>query len=166
MAWTYPFSDNSGYPIVVRGVIFGRGRNGSLVAVNAKTGAEIWIRENMNGMSTRGVMYWESGDGLDQRIIFPMNSLLQEVDAKTGKSIMSFGTNGVVDLRIGIDGRDPASIGNIQSNTPGKVFENLVDRRVAPPAKADVAARRHPRLRRAHRSAGMDLPHGCPHPGE
>ena len=126
VAWTYPYSDSGGYPIVVRGVIYGRGRNGSFVAVNAKTGKEIWIRENMNGMSTRGVMYWESRDGRDQRIIFPMSSLLQELDAKTGKSIASFGTNGVVDLRVGIDGRDPATIGNIQSNTPGKVFENLV----------------------------------------
>jgi len=125
VAWTYPYSDSVGYPIVVRGVVYGRGRNGSLVAVDAKTGKERWVRENMNGMSTRGVMYWESRDGRDQRIIFPMNSLLQEVDAKTGKSIMSFGTNGVVDLRVGIDGRDPATIGNIQSNTPGEVFENL-----------------------------------------
>jgi quinoprotein glucose dehydrogenase len=126
VAWTYPYSDSGGYPIVVRGVVYGRGRNGSLVAVDANNGKELWIRENMTGMSTRGVMYWESRDGRDQRIIFPMNSLLQEVDAKTGKSIMSFGTNGVVDLRVGIDGRDPATIGNIQSNTPGKVFENLV----------------------------------------
>jgi len=126
VAWTYPYSDTGGYPIVVRGIIYGRGRNGSLVAVDAKTGKEHWVRENMNGMSTRGVMYWESRDGRDQRLIFPMNSLLQELDAKTGKSIMTFGTNGVVDLREGIDGRDPATIFNIQSNTPGEVFENLV----------------------------------------
>jgi quinoprotein glucose dehydrogenase len=126
VAWTYPYSDTGGYPIVVRGVIYGRGRNGSLVAVDAKTGKEIWIRENMTGMSSRGVMYWESRDGRDQRLIFPMNSLLQQLDAKTGRSIMSFGTNGVVDLRVGIDGRDPATIANIQSNTPGEVFENLV----------------------------------------
>ena len=41
VAWTYPYSDMGGYPIVVRGVIYGRGRNGSFVAVNAKTGKEI-----------------------------------------------------------------------------------------------------------------------------
>ncbi len=126
VAWTYPYSDSGGYPIAVRGAVYGRGRNGSLVAVNAKTGKEMWVRENMTGMSTRGVMYWESRDGRDQRIIFPMSNLLQELDARTGKSILSFGDNGIVDLRVGIDGRDPASIGNIQSNTPGKVFENLV----------------------------------------
>ena len=126
VAWTYPFGDTGSHPIVVRGVVYGRGRNGSLVAVDAKTGKELWIRENMNGMTSRGFNYWESTDGRDQRLIFAMNSLLQQVDAKTGKSIMTFGTNGVVDLRVGIDGRDPATIGNIQSNNPGETFENLI----------------------------------------
>ena len=83
-------------------------------------------------MTSRGMMYWESRDGRDQRLIFPMNSLLQELDAKTGKSIMSFGINGVVDLRIGIDGRDPETIGSIQSQTPGEVFENLIIARQRP----------------------------------
>jgi quinoprotein glucose dehydrogenase len=126
VAWTYPFGDAGSSPIVVRGVIYGRGRNGSLVALDAATGKERWVRENMTGMTTRGMNYWESADGGEQRLLFAMNSLLQEVDATTGKSIMTFGTNGVVDLRVGLDGRDPESIGNIQSSIPGEVFENLV----------------------------------------
>jgi quinoprotein glucose dehydrogenase len=126
VAWTYPYGDTGSSPIVVRGAIYGRGRNGSLVALEAKTGKELWVRENMTGMTSRGMNYWESADGRDQRLIFAMNSLLQEIDAKTGKSIMSFGTDGVVDLRVGIDGRDPSTIGNIQSSIPGEVFENLV----------------------------------------
>ena len=126
VAWTYPYGDTSFGPIVVRGIIYGRGRNGSLVAIDAKAGKEIWIRENMNGMTSRGMNYWESTDGRDQRLIFAMNGMLQELDAKTGKSIMTFGTNGYVDLRVGIDGREPSTIGNIQSNTPGEVFENLI----------------------------------------
>ena len=126
VAWTYPHGETGSSPIVVRGVVYGRGRNGSIVAVDAKSGKELWVRENMNGMSSRGIMYWESRDGRDQRLIFPMNSLLQELDARTGKSIMSFGTNGVVDLRVGLDGRDPATLGNVQTNTPSEVFENLI----------------------------------------
>jgi len=125
VAWTYPYGDTASGPIVVHGVIYGRGRGGSLVAVDAASGKELWIRENMNGMTSRGFNYWESKDGSDRRLIFAMDSLLQEIDARTGKSIMSFGAGGVVDLRVGIDGRDPASIGAIQSNTPGEVFENL-----------------------------------------
>jgi quinoprotein glucose dehydrogenase len=126
VAWTYPFGDAGSSPIVVRGVIYGRGRNGSLVAIDAATGKERWVHENMTGMTSRGMNYWESADGQDQRLIFAMNSLLQEVDAKTGKSIIAFGTNGVVDLRVGLDGRDPESIGNLQSSIPGEVFGNLV----------------------------------------
>ena len=126
VAWTYRHGDTGSSPIVVRGVVYGRGRNGSLVAVDAKSGKELWVRENMNGMTSRGINYWESTDGRDQRLIFSMDSLLQQVDAKTGKSILSFGTNGVVDLRVGIDGRDPETIGNIQSNTPGVIFGSLL----------------------------------------
>jgi quinoprotein glucose dehydrogenase len=125
-AWTYPFGDTGSGPIVVRGVIYGRGRNGSLIALDAATGKERWVRESMTGMTSRGMNYWERADGRDQRLIFAMDSLLQEVDAGTGKSVMSFGTNGVVDLRVGLDGRDPESIGNIQSSIPGEVFDNLV----------------------------------------
>ena len=142
VAWTYPHGDTGSSPIVVRGVVYGRGRNGSLVAVDAKTGKELWVRENMLGMTSRGMNYWESADGRDQRLIFAMNSLLQEVDAKTGKSIMSFGTNGVVDLRVGH--RRPRSgrrIGNIQSNTPGEVFENLLIARQRHRGRLHVAAR-------------------------
>ena len=125
-AWTYPFGDTGSGPIVVRGVIYGRGRNGSLIALDAATGAERWVRERMIGMTSRGMNYWASADGRDQRLIFAMGGLLQEVDANTGKSVMSFGTNGAVDLRVGLDGRDPESIGNIQSSIPGEIFGNLV----------------------------------------
>ena len=125
VAWTYPFGETGFNPIVVRGVIYGRGRNGAIVALEAATGKEIWIHDGMQAMSARGMNYWESKDGKDRRLIFTMNDYLQEIDAATGLSITSFGANGVVDLREGL-GRDPATIGRIQSGTPGKVFENLV----------------------------------------
>ena len=63
MAWTYPFGDAGSGPIVVHGIIYGRGRNGSLVAIDAATGRERWVRENMTGMTSRGMNYWESADG-------------------------------------------------------------------------------------------------------
>src|SRR5262245_22261190 len=44
VAWSYPYGETGGNPIVVRGVIYGRGRNGSIVAVDAKTGKERWVR--------------------------------------------------------------------------------------------------------------------------
>ncbi|MEZ5284912.1 MAG: PQQ-binding-like beta-propeller repeat protein [Vicinamibacterales bacterium] len=125
VAWTYPYSDTLSTPMMVRGTIYGRGRNGALVAIDAKTGKEIWVREQMDGMTQRGVNYWESADGSDRRLLFSMNDYLQAIDAKTGKLITTFGDNGAVDLREGLE-RDPATIPRIQSQTPGQVFENLL----------------------------------------
>ena len=125
IAWTYPYGETGFNPIVVRGVVYGRGRNGSIVALDAKTGREIWIRENMQTMTARGMNYWESRDGKDRRLIFSMTDYLQQLDAATGQTIFAFGKDGVVDLRDGL-GRDPATVGRIQSGNPGKVFENLI----------------------------------------
>jgi len=125
VAWTYPYGETMFNPIVARGVIYAKGRNSSLVALDAATGKEIWIHEGLEGITRRGMNYWESKDGKDRRLIFSINDYLQAIDATTGKSIITFGTDGVVDLRKDL-GRDDTKIGRIQSNTPGKVFENLV----------------------------------------
>ncbi|MEP6915876.1 MAG: PQQ-binding-like beta-propeller repeat protein [Acidobacteriota bacterium] len=125
VAWTYPYGETGFNAIVANGTIYGRGRNGAIVALDAKTGKEIWIHDAMQAMSARGMNYWESKNGTDRRLIFSMNDYLQEIDARTGLSITAFGKGGVVDLRQGL-GRDPATIGRIQSGTPGKIFENSI----------------------------------------
>ena len=38
-------------------------RNNSLVALDATTGKEIWVHENLQGIAPRGINYWESRDG-------------------------------------------------------------------------------------------------------
>jgi len=100
-------------------------RGSSLVALSATTGQEIWIHENLPGINSRGVNFWQSKDGKDRRLIFELNRFIEEIDARTGKSILSFGDRGLVDLRVGL-GRDPDSVTRIKSDTPGRVFENLV----------------------------------------
>jgi quinoprotein glucose dehydrogenase len=128
VAWTYPTDDNRSYlfnPIVVGDVMYVLARNSSLVALDAATGKEIWIHENLPGLSTRGIAYWQSRDRKDRRLIFAINNYLEEIDARSGKSILTFGTHGLVNLREGL-GRDPRSINRIQSDTPGRVFADLV----------------------------------------
>src|SRR5262249_31398894 len=125
VAWNYPYGETMFNPIVVHNVVYAKGRNNSLVALDAATGKEIWIHDGLTGITRRGMNYWESADGKDRRLLFSINDYLQEVDATTGKSIVSFGTDGAVDIREGL-GRDPKFIGRIQSNSPGKIFENLV----------------------------------------
>jgi quinoprotein glucose dehydrogenase len=124
VAWVYPHGESVFHPLMVHATVYGRRRNGAIVALDARTGKELWIHDGMVGMTTRGMNYWDSADGRDRRLIFSMYDYLQEIDATTGKSIMTFGTEGVVDLRDGL-GRDPATF-RIQSGTPGQIFENLI----------------------------------------
>lgn len=128
IAWTYPTGDSANYlfnPVVVDGVMFVLAKNNSIVALDAATGKEIWVHENPKGrVTTRGINYWESRDRSERRLLYSNNQFLQAIDALTGESIDSFGVNGRVDLREGLD-RDPTRI-TVQSGTPGRVFENLI----------------------------------------
>ena len=128
IAWTYPTGDDNTYlfnPIVVDNVMYVLAKNSSLVALDASTGKEIWIHAGLPGLSTRGIAYWESKDRKDRRLIFAINGFLEEIDARTGKSILQFGNNGLVNLREGL-GRDPKTMARIQPNTPGRIFEDLI----------------------------------------
>jgi quinoprotein glucose dehydrogenase len=128
VAWHYPTSDNNQYlfsPIIVDTVMYVLAKNNSLVALHAVTGKELWIHANLEGIAWRGINYWESKDKKDRRILFTMRNTLQAIDAATGKSIQNFGTNGYVNLKEGLD-RDPATVGRVQSNTPGVIFKDLI----------------------------------------
>src|SRR6185503_19963417 len=117
-----PYAAPGFNPVVVNDVIYTSGRNGSLVALDASTGKEIWIHEKLAGMTGRGMNYWQSEVGKDRRLIFWMNNFMQEIDATTGKSILSFGTNGVVDLRAGLA---RGEFMGWNPNSDGKVWKNL-----------------------------------------
>lgn len=128
--WFYP-SGNNGFrygsnPLVIDGVMFVYGKTNTVVALDATSGKEIWVYDTHNPrlISHRGMTYWESKDRSDRRVLFSMNNQLHALDARTGKDISSFGKDGAVDLREGV-WRDPSSIRQIQSNTPGRIFENL-----------------------------------------
>ncbi len=125
VAWNYTHGTTGFNPIVAGNVIYVLTDTSSLAALDATTGKEIWIHANLAGMTARGINYWESKDHKDRRLIFSINSFLQEIDANTGKSIASFGKDGIVDLRQGLD-RDPNTLARVMSNTPGKVYEDLV----------------------------------------
>jgi quinoprotein glucose dehydrogenase len=135
VAWFYPTEDQLTYnfnPIVVDGVMYVLAKNQSLVALDAETGEELWIHAHLTGLPRRGINYWASEDGTDRRILITLNNYLQAIDATTGESILTFGENGLVDLKVGIPGHAPETISRAQSSTPGVVFENLIVLGIAP----------------------------------
>jgi quinoprotein glucose dehydrogenase len=131
IAWIYPTEDTNRYsfnPVVVDGVVYVLARNNAVVALNAVTGQEIWRHEadpDTKIITNRGINYWESKDRSDRRLLFAANHMLQAIDARTGKAIVSFGKAGRVNLKEGL-GRDPQTIALVQSTTPGRVFEDLL----------------------------------------
>ncbi len=131
IAWTYPTGDGLKYafnPIMVDNVLYVLAKKNSIVALDAGSGKEIWAYTPDPPaaiITNRGINYWESKDRADRRLLFSANHALQAIDARTGKSILSFGTGGRVDLKEGL-GRDPKSFTLVQSTTPGRVFENLL----------------------------------------
>ena len=129
LAWThltpgqggrFPFS-----PLVVDSVMYVMGEGPAIVALDATTGKQIWSHPVSGIPTSRGINYWESKDRSDQRLIFSVDSYLQEVNARTGVTINTFGNDGRVNLREGL-GRDPKTMGQVQSGSPGHVFENLI----------------------------------------
>jgi quinoprotein glucose dehydrogenase len=129
LAWTYPTGDDMHYffnSIVIGRIIYVLAKNNSIVALDAGTGSEIWTYTPSSAfkiVTNRGINYWESRDRTDRRLLFCADQSLRAIDAQTGKPIRPFGTNGAVDLTVGLD-RDPRALTSVQSTTPGRVFED------------------------------------------
>src|SRR3984957_9631146 len=76
VAWTYPTGDDVTYtfsPLVVDNIAYFAAKQGSLVAVDAATGKELWVHSFTGGAGAnpsrfagisglRGANYWESKD--------------------------------------------------------------------------------------------------------
>lgn len=131
VAWTYPTGDGNKYffnPIVVDQTMYVMARNNSIIALDATTGKEIWAHAADPGtdiITDRGINYWESKDRSERRLLYASNHCLRAIDARTGRDILSFGNQGRVDLKAGLD-RDPGTIKLVQSTTPGRVFQDLL----------------------------------------
>jgi quinoprotein glucose dehydrogenase len=129
VAWTYFTGDSKEYlfnPLVADGMIFVQAKNNSIVALDAATGHELWVHPFQGPVTTRGINYWESQDRADRRLFTINGGFLTAIDARTGQTVNSFGDNGRMDLRIGLTDRDWSLSAPIQTNNPGRVFENLI----------------------------------------
>ncbi len=135
VAWKYPTGDEMRYtfsPLVVGDMAFFAAKNGSLVAVNAATGKEIWVHSfttpggvpsRFGGIAgLRGATYWQSEDGKDRRLIVEAEGSLQEIDPATGNLVDSFADHGKLDLRAGLY----RTTRPLSSRTPGRVYKDII----------------------------------------
>jgi len=119
-------------PIIVDNVMYGVSPKLKLFAVDAATGKEkwhfdpadstvnkTWPRRSVN--MNRGVAYWEDGD--DKRIIYTVGSVAFAVNAVTGALIPSFGTDGGINLNIGL-GRDEKTV-FVSPTSPVMIYKDL-----------------------------------------
>jgi quinoprotein glucose dehydrogenase len=104
----------SATPLVVGNVLYTTaGTRRAVLALNAATGEILWIHtedEGPRGQNAarsgagRGVSYWSSPDGTDQRILYVTPGYrMIALNAKTGVPIATFGKDGVVDLKLDND---------------------------------------------------------------
>jgi quinoprotein glucose dehydrogenase len=108
---TRPEFKLEGTPLMVKGTIYATGgTRRSVVALDAKTGELKWVHAEMEGaravnaprqLSGRGLSYWTDGKGDDRVIYVTTGYRLVSLNAKTGVPAPGFGTNGVVDMKIG-----------------------------------------------------------------
>src|SRR4051812_16921269 len=99
-------------PLMVNGRLFTTaGTRRAVVSLDAVSGEMLWMYSMNEGkrgeaaprqLSGRGLSYWS--DGKEERIIYVTPGyMMVALDAKTGHPVASFGTNGIVDLKTGLD---------------------------------------------------------------
>ena len=111
-----PTPDNlySATPLYVNDVLYTTaGTRRAAIALNPATGEMLWMHSEDEGPrgdaaprrgAGRGVAYWSSADGSDQRILYVTPGYrMIALSARTGELVRSFGKDGVVDLKLDND---------------------------------------------------------------
>jgi quinoprotein glucose dehydrogenase len=130
VAWTYDSrdafrgSEMQSNPIVVDGVLYATTPTMKVVAIDAGSGREVW-KFNPSGGATTSPRFRHRGVTVHKdRVFVSYRSFLYALDRKTGEPISSFGTQGRIDLRDGLD--QPAERLSVSASTPGSIFEDLL----------------------------------------
>jgi len=156
-------------PIVVDGVLYATSPRLKVFALEAATGKELWSFEPFQGGAysdslgvNRGVVYWEAGD--DRRIMYTAGQYLFALRAASGELIEDFGTQGKVDLRVGLDRENEGLF--VSSTTPGAVYEDLLILGTRVSEGPGPAAPGHIRAYYVISGEIRWIFHSIPHPGE
>jgi quinoprotein glucose dehydrogenase len=128
VAWRFDTQEEGGLqtnPLVIAGVLYGLTPTQKVFALDATTGRLLWTFDSgiKGTQPDRGLAYWT--DGKDRRILVGVMNFVYALDAMSGKSIATFGSQGRIDLRENL-GRAPASEQSIYLTSPGVVYKDLL----------------------------------------
>jgi quinoprotein glucose dehydrogenase len=125
---------NESTPLMVDSVLYTSTSLSQVAAIDAVTGETKWVFDPKvyeNGLGPpanlgwthRGVAYWRKGN--DERIVI-LTAFAQMIalDAKTGKPVPDFGTNGRVDLNLGL--RRPPSPHFYTMTSPPVIVRDVI----------------------------------------
>ena len=130
VAWTYDShdafksSEMQSNPIVVDGVLYATSPTLKVVAVDAGDGHEIWKFDPSGGAAGTARFRHRGVTVHKDRVFVSYRSFLYALDKKTGRPIKTFGADGRIDLREGLD--QPAEKLSVSASTPGSIFEDLL----------------------------------------
>ena len=120
-------------PLMANGVLYTTaGTRRDAVAIDPLTGETLWMFRFDEGVrgdravrkQNRGLTYWTDGEEERILMISPGYQLIA-LNAKNGRRIADFGTEGIVDLTLGLD-RDVVEPGTIGSSSPAIVVNDVV----------------------------------------
>ncbi|HEV2687733.1 MAG TPA: PQQ-binding-like beta-propeller repeat protein [Bryobacteraceae bacterium] len=130
VAWTYDSGDAfkgsemQSNPIVVDGVLYATTPSMHVIALQAATGKQLWSFDPNQGKPPgrrfrhRGVTVYKD------RVFVTYRNFLYALSKTTGQPIPSFGNEGRIDLREGLD--RPAEGVTISASSPGVIFEDMI----------------------------------------
>ncbi len=108
-----PESRYQSTPLVIDGVLYSTGGSRRTVfALDAETGELLWIHRIDEGergeaaprrLSGRGLTYWQEGSELARIIYITPGYQMVALDAANGRPVASFGSDGIIDLKKGLD---------------------------------------------------------------
>ena len=132
LAWSYETGDADNRSqiqcnaIIIDTLLFATSPQLKVFALDARTGVEQWVfdpfQEKAGSGVNRGVTFWQSDT--EKRILFTAGTFLYALDAQTGLAIETFGQNGRVDLRKGLD-RERGDL-EVIATSPGIVYKDLL----------------------------------------
>ena len=113
-------------PLIIDGILYGTTATLNLVALNARTGKELWRFDPSEHSEVvkainRGVTFWQ--DKEEKALLYAVGSYLFAVNPKDGVLINSFGKKGKVNLKEGLR-QNPDNL-FFSANTPGIIYKDL-----------------------------------------